>query len=118
MIKGKNPHAVFKQLSHQVKESPSDLKRHVQRILFCIDSNLTESVSGALQDLFITLDDNGMDLQVRMFGLVSPIIDYSERAYFHQWLSEGSDSNLDCQQFEGAIFQSKNCKPASKALNQ
>jgi len=109
--KGEDPKVVFKQLSLQIEESPNDLKRHVQRILFCIDSNLTELISGALYDLFVVLDGKGMDLCIRMFGIVSPILDFNNRAYFHQWLSEGTDKNLDCHHFEGALFQSENCKP-------
>lgn len=104
-----NPRAMWRQLTLSVYHSPNNLKLHTQRILFSLDSNLTEYVSGALHDLFIALNDKGKDLRLRMFNLASPMMSLNDRAYFQQWLSDNTDKDLDCYQFSGSVLVSKTC---------
>jgi len=106
----KSPRAIFRQLTLQVSGTPNDLMLHTQRILLCIDNNLPEYLSGSVQDLFLTLKDTGYDLRLKMFNLISPHIEFNERSYLQKWLADGSDKNLECEQFKGSVFRSCHCK--------
>ncbi len=110
----KNPRVIWRQLTLGVYQSPSNLKLHTQRILFCLDNGLdkrlSEYASGALHDLFVTLNDKGSELRHRMFHLASPIMSFVDRAYFQVWLSENTDKNLACYQFSGSVLKSKTCQ--------
>ncbi len=109
-----NPRVIWRQLTLGVYQSPGNLKLHTQRILFCldkkIDKGLSEYASGALHDLFVTLNDKGSELRHRMFNLASPIMSFVDRAYFKVWLSENTDKSLACYQFSGAVLNSKTCQ--------
>lgn len=105
-----DPRMIWRHLTLNISYSPKNLKSHTQRILFCLDSNLSEYISGALYDLFVTLGDKGWDLRLRMFNLASPVMPYIDRAYFQLWLSENSDENLECHPFNGSVLKSKTCK--------
>lgn len=89
-----NSDLVWRKLTLSVNHSPQDLKLLTQRILFCLDNNLSGFAAGALQDLFILLKDNGVDLRIRMLNLIRPLLDYSERKYFQQKIIAESDSFL------------------------
>ncbi len=110
----KNPRVIWRQLTLGIYQSPSNLKLHMQRILFCLDNErdkeLSEYASGALYDLFVTLNDKGSELRQRMFNLVSPVMSFVDRAYFKVWLSENTDKNLAYYQFSGSVLKSKHCQ--------
>lgn len=110
----KNPRVIWRQLTLGIYQSPNNLKLHTQRILFCLDNGLdkglSEYASGALHDLFVTLNDKGIELRHRMFNLASPIMSFVDRAYFQVWLSENTDKNLACYQFSGSVLESKTCQ--------
>lgn len=101
---------IWRKLTLSVNHSADDLKLHIQRILFCLDNNLSDFSAGALQDLFIALQENGRDLRLRMFNLISPLLDYSERRYFQQSLEASLDNNEGLQVFEcyqGSVLAEK-----------
>ena len=106
--------ATFKQLSLDVSKHPENLKRHAQRVLFCADNSLSEQLCASLQDLFIVLQQNGKDLRLQLVNLVSPILEQQDRQFFQQWLSEGTDKNLECKHFAGSVFFSTNCHSDNK----
>jgi len=110
----KNPRVIWRQLTLSIYQSPSNLKLHTQRILYCLDNDLhkglSEYASGALYDLFVTLNEKGSELRHRMFNLASPIMSFADRAYFQVWLSENTDKNLACYQFSGSVLKSKTCQ--------
>ncbi len=106
----KNPRVIWRQLTLGVYSSSDNLKSHTQRILFCLDNDLSEYISGALHDLFVTLGDKGNALRQRMFNLASPVMSFTDRAYFKVWLIESSDESLACYQFSGSVLKSKTCQ--------
>ncbi len=116
----KEPRVIWRQLTLGIYQSPSNLKLHTQRILFCLDNDLdkglSEYISGALYDLFITLNDKGSELRHRMFHLASPVMSFVDRAYFQVWLSENTDKNLACYQFSGSVFKSKTCQDQNEEI--
>ncbi|MEE9444673.1 MAG: hypothetical protein V3V19_03305 [Cocleimonas sp.] len=111
---------IWRKLTLSVNHSADDLKLHTQRILFCLDNNLSDFSAGALQDLFITLQDKGKGLRLRMFNLISPLLDYSERRYFQQSM-EGIESNDDLpifQCYRGSVLAEKNYQCDDKSNGQ
>ena len=109
-----NSDVVWRKLTLSINHSPQDLKLLTQRILFCLDNNLSEFAAGALQDLFIVLQNNGSDLRLRMLNLINPLLDYSERRYFQQKLvvenGESSPLSQECQHFIGSVLAVGDCE--------
>ncbi len=103
---------VWRKLTLSVNHSSQDLKLLTQRILFCLDNNLSEFSAGALQDLFLVLKDNGADLRLRMLKLINPLLNYNERKYFQQQIAAERDSSLsqDCQYFSGSVLAINECE--------
>lgn len=106
--------ALWRTLALRVKQQPDNLKLHTQRLLFGLENGLSDYLPGALQDLFICLQQKGLPLKQRMFSLLSPVMVHSDRLYFQRWLADGSDSNLKCQRLAGAVFKSETCQPVSE----
>lgn len=107
--KSREPRALWRQLNLRLHNKPADLKLHTQRILFCVENEFPEFASAALHDMYIALQESGWKLRLRMFNLVSPIMEYTDRLYFQKWLAENTDVNLKCRKLSGSIFVSKNC---------
>ncbi len=109
-----NSDVVWRKLALSINHSPQNLKLLTQRILFCLDNNLSEFAAGALQDLFIVLQNKGADLRLRMLNLISPLLDYSERKYFQQKLvvesAESSPLLQECQHFMGSVLAIGDCE--------
>lgn len=103
--------AIWRSFSLRIYNDPGNLKLHTQRLLFGLDNDLSEYVTGALQDLFVCLQQKGLPLRQRLFNLLSPIMVQSERVYFQEWLADNSDNNLKCHRFLGAVFKSETCQP-------
>ncbi len=104
---------VWRKLTLSINHSPQNLKLLTQRILFCLDNNLSEFAAGALQDLFIALKHNGVDLRLRMLNLINPLLDYSERKYFQQKIAFESSSPLlsqEFQYFKGSVLAVEDCQ--------
>ncbi len=106
----KEPRTAWRQLTLTVSHSPNNLRHHTQRVMYCLDSNLSEYVSGALYDLFVSLGNNGRDLRLRLFNLASPVMSIFDRGYFQQWLLEKTDKSLECHHFNGSVLKSTSCK--------
>ena len=99
----------WRRLNLSIKGQPDNYQRHSQRILFTLQSKLYQFLPGTLQDLFIALGENGRPLRERMFSLVLPLLDQSDREYFHEWLAHDSDKTLQCYRFPGAVLSSTTC---------
>lgn len=114
--------AIWRTLTLRVSHEPENLKLHAQRLLFALENNIANYISGALQDLFICLGSKGFSLRQRMFNLTSPVMVQSDRIYFQRWLMDDTDKNLACERFLGAVFKSETCQSIqegdeSKGLN-
>lgn len=102
--------AIWRTLTLRISHEPENLKLHAQRLLFALENNIANYISGALQDLFICLGGKGFSLRQRMFNLISPVMVQSDRIYFQRWLMDDSDKNLACERFLGAVFKSETCQ--------
>jgi len=109
-LKTDDPLSAWRRLNLTIKAHPQDLKLHTQRIMLAMDIQLQPYLAGALHDFFLTLKTTGQPLKERMFLLVSPLLEHASRDYFKQWLEEGSDTNLECAYYPGAIFLSDSCQ--------
>ncbi|HFC92095.1 MAG TPA: hypothetical protein ENJ51_04710 [Leucothrix mucor] len=106
----KDPLHKWRRLTLIVRANPKELTTHTQRIMLAMDIHLQPYLSGALQDFFITLKTTGRPIKEKMFNLTSPLLNVSNRAYFRQWLKEGTDNNLDCIGYPGATLISDTCQ--------
>jgi len=106
--------ALWRTLALRVSHQPDNLKLHTQRLLFGLENGLSDYIPGALQDLFICLQQKGLPLKQRMFSLLSPVMVHSDRVYFQRWLADDSDRNLKCQRLAGSVFKSETCQPVSE----
>lgn len=80
--------------SHQIARRPHDLKSHIHRIHLYIDARCSDGISGALQDLFIALGENGRELRERMLAHCYFFLDQECLEIFNHCLAEGmSDSS-------------------------
>jgi len=109
-----NADLVWRKLTLSINHSHQDLKLLTKRVLFCLDNNLSEFAAGALQDLFIVLQNSGIDLRLRMLNLINPLLDYSERKYFQKKIDAENESSLtspqECQHFMGSVLAEGDCK--------
>lgn len=103
-------YAIWRSFALRISHEPENLKLHTQRLLFGLENNLSDYVSGALQDLFICLRQKGLPLRLRLFNLLSPIMDQTDRVYFQKWLADDSDRNLKCRRLLGSVFKSETCQ--------
>lgn len=106
----KDPLRQWRHLTLAIRANPQNLPTHTQRIMLAMNIHLQPYLSGAVQDFFITLKATGRPIKEKMFNLVSPLLDSSNRDYFRQWLAEESDHNLDCIRYAGATLRSDTCK--------
>ncbi|MCK5917722.1 MAG: hypothetical protein KAG34_04825 [Cocleimonas sp.] len=106
----KDPLDKWRLLTLTVRANPKELTIHTQRIMQAMDIHLQPYLSGALQDFFITLKATGRPVKEKMFNLTSPLLSVSNRAYFKQWLEEGTDNNLECIRYPGATLISDTCR--------
>jgi len=107
----------WRRLNLEVSRSQSNLKLITQRILYCLDNNIKEFLAGALQDLFISLQDKGWALRHRMYNLCSPLLEYTERTYFQKWLADSSDTELENFHFVGSVFMGQSNSKKSDLNN-
>jgi hypothetical protein len=109
-IDSKDPLHKWRQLTLAVQANPKKLTTHTQRIMLAMDIHLQPYLPGALQDFFIILKTTGRPIKEKMFNLTSPLLNIAQRAYFRQWLEEGTDSNLECIHYPGAVLSSNTCQ--------
>ena len=100
----------WRYLTLAVSANPPHLPTHTQRIMLALNIHLQPYLSGALQDFFITLKTTGRPLKEKMFNLVSPLLDISNRTYFRQWLEDGTDQHLECRHYPGSVLKSNHCQ--------
>ncbi|MEE9327778.1 MAG: hypothetical protein V3U71_10835 [Cocleimonas sp.] len=108
----------WRNLNLQFSHSPNNLKLGTQRILFCLEHDLTEFLAGALQDLFVSLEDSGWSLRHRMYNLCSPLLQYTERKYFQKWLADSTDTEIEYISFSGSVLMSQSVSRVNDDLNK
>ncbi len=97
---------IWEQLSSSISDTPHDLILHTQRILFAVDNELPEQACTALQDLSAVLQSNGRDLRLRMFNLISPLIDETERNYFQaSFVNDDQPQQATSRQYDGLVIK-------------
>lgn len=97
----------WRHLNLQFSSSPQNLQLATQRILFCLEHDLSKFLAGALQDLFVSLQDKGWSLRHRMYNLCSPLLQYTERSYFQKKLADSADNEINIS-FLGSVSMNKN----------
>jgi hypothetical protein len=88
-------------LSHRVRRYPLDLRAQVQRILV---NQGQDQLAGTLQDCFIALEDNGLELRRELFGRVKDELSEENHSYFSNWLSSDFASAYDDRYINGSVL--------------
>ena len=94
---------VRRYLSQHVKRYPLDLRAQVQRILLNKDQN---QLAGVLQDLFIAIKDNGLELRRELFDSVKDQLSTDNQNYFSEWLATDFSGGYDDRYLEGSVLTS------------
>jgi hypothetical protein len=79
--------------SHAVTRNPSDLRRHVQRIVHLCERGAPEAVH-ALADMFLVLGARGYALRERMLRYASPLLSAACRDWFRERLADGRAAHV------------------------
>lgn len=88
------PAAIWRHYGYHIGRYPQDLRAHVQRLLTGINAGFSDSLEGALQDLFLCVGDNGFSLREKMYNLVQPHLSEESSEFFASWLSSGKPQNV------------------------
>jgi len=110
-----DPLGAWRQLTLNIIANPQNIKLHTQRIMLAMDPHLQPYLSGALQDVFITLQAKGRPLKEKLFNLASPLLESNIRSYFKQWLDENSDAMIACVPYPGSVLSSDNCNKSTES---
>lgn len=79
--------------AHAIARHPTNLQLHVQRVVLQA-KNQDPSILGAICDLFLVLEDNGLSLRRRMLALARPLLSKIDYQTLHRRLTEvESDSS-------------------------
>jgi len=79
--------------SHAVTRNPSDLRHHVQRIVYLCEQEAPE-VAHALADMFLVLGASGYPLRQRMLRYASPLLSVACRDWFRDRLADGKAAHV------------------------
>lgn len=79
--------------SHHIARFPLDLRAHAQRLFWGVDHDASNLLVGALQDLFIALDESGNALKQKLLDITKPKLESRDVAYFEKWLASGERSD-------------------------
>ena len=88
-------------LSQQVRRYPLDLRAQVQRILINQDQ---PQLAGALQDCFIALKDNGLELRRELFEYSKAKLSEDDRSFFSNWLNSDFATAYDDRFVSGSVL--------------
>jgi len=92
-------------LSRAVARNPSDLRRHVQRIIHLCERRAPE-VANALADLFMVLGTKGYPLRLRLLQRVAPLLSATSLDWFRDRLADGRAAHVglpeDCVSLLGS----------------
>lgn len=99
-----DPEAAWHFYSHAVQRNPKDLKSHTRRIFFAMQHNNSEFLSGALNDLFITLKGAGKQLRIRLLKASAPYLDKKEIVRFVIWIKSEDDQDHAYKWVSGSML--------------
>jgi len=85
---GINPTHTLNNFKYTLKEKPSDLSCHLQRIQFSILEQDKEALFAAVCDLFIVLGPLGIPLRKRLFSFCRKILDSKQAEIINSHLAE------------------------------
>ena len=88
-VYGNSPEA-WRHYSYHITRFPQDLRAHAQRLFIGINADMSDFLAGAIQDLFIALEESGSSLKKKMLDLVKPKLNNIDIAHFEIWLSTGN----------------------------
>lgn len=94
--------AMWRHYSYHVGRHPQDLRAHVQRLFTGIKAELKDKVAGALQDLFLSVGENGFALREKMLTQATPQLDKTDVTFFETWLKSGRPKDLQWR--DGSIL--------------
>lgn len=83
-------HKALEFLAHRVSNNHKDLLAHLQRVAANFYAGTPETLYGAMLDLFIVLDNKGLELRRRLFMRCAPLLGKEQRLA----LSKGLESGL------------------------
>ncbi len=69
-------------LAHRVRRNPQDLRAHVLRIQLLVAARRQHRLNGALVDLYIALQGEGLALRERLLAAATPLLGRRQRAFF------------------------------------
>lgn len=96
--------AAWHYYSHLIQRNPKDLKSHTRRIFLAMQHKDAALLSGALQDLFITLKGAGTQLRIRLLKASAPYLKKSDVIYFAKWIKLKSDQESDYRWVDGSVL--------------
>jgi flagellar hook-basal body complex protein FliE len=67
-----------------------------------IDAGFTDRLAGALQDLFLSVGDNGFSLRETMLELSKASLSADDASFFETWLMSGRPKNIQWR--EGSVL--------------
>lgn len=94
--------SAWRHYGYHIGRYPQDLRAHVQRLLTGIDAGLKDRLPGALQDLFLSIGDNGFSLRETMLELSKASLTVDDASFFETWLMSGRPENLQWR--EGSVL--------------
>ncbi len=72
--------------SHEIQRNPKNLKSHTRRIFLAMQRDNASLLPGALQDLFIVLNNAGTQLRIRLLKASVPYLKKADIIYFATWI--------------------------------
>jgi tetratricopeptide (TPR) repeat protein len=80
--------------SHHIGRFPLDLRAHAQRLFLIIDNDMSKLLAGAMQDLFIALEDHGFSFKNSMLEHSKQQLIDEDIQHFEAWLSTNTRSSF------------------------
>jgi hypothetical protein len=101
-------------LDQAVAANPRDLASHVQRIHFHWHRHRAESLFGALVDLFLVLEQNGLALRSRLLRNCEKVLDSRQQVFLLQHLDSGLDESTPLPPNTASVFGGSSADPIAE----
>jgi tetratricopeptide (TPR) repeat protein len=117
---GINPTHTLNSFEYTLKEKPSDLSCHLQRIQFSISEKDNEALFAAVCDLFIVLGPLGLPLRQRLFSYCRKLLDPKQTEIINSHLAEkhltndyaSLPDNCFFKKIQLELIESHDCSPS------
>jgi tetratricopeptide (TPR) repeat protein len=88
--------------SHHISRFPLDLRAHAQRLFLVLDKDMDTYLAGAMQDLFLALEDKGFAFKDSMLTLSKEKLSDEDIHHFETWLA--SSVRTEFRLIEGSVL--------------